>query len=987
MPGLRVFTCPYCPAEHPTRQGLRSHLQQTVACLEKYYDQYLGGDSSDSDAGDNSDDEHTSTWGDGVALPADDLGWPGDTGIEDGGGVDDRLNDTGASGAAAAPTTGKRTRETVEGVADEDDRWTADFPEEREAGKRGKPCKNQFEKRLDEQQSAAQAPWNPFENKDEWELGKWLMTSGVSQGKIEEFLKLDVVKTLGLSFHNVRAFLQRIDALPSGPQWICHPLELTGDMTDASDEKKSEIVEVWYRDPVDCVRELVGDPLLANQGYQPCHVFRAMDGDGNLLNQEYSEMWTANWWWETQEKLPDGATLCPIILASDKTQLTRFSGDKEAWPVYLTIGNIDKETRRAVSSRASILVGYIPVTKLEVFSKEKRSEIAHQLFHDCMRIMLAALVAAGEAGVEMECADGFVRHMFLILAAYVADYPEQCLIVCCRENSCPRCLVAPKSRGNTEDYPWRDPAATLQTLAAQRAKENPPDFVTHNLRPIQPFWSDFPHCNIISCMTPDLLHEIHNGVFGDHIVSWSSAAMDGVGPEIDKRFRAMTPHPSLRHFKKGITLTSQWTGTEHKNMEKVYLGVLANATDPRVICAIRGALDFTCYAHFEVQTVESLALMDRAWAAFHENKAVFIELGIRKDFDINKLHKLKHYTDSIRSRGTADAFSTERTERLHIDFAKLGYKASNRKAHIRQMAIWLRRQEAIRKFQSYLEWAIPGYATHKYAEDDDDDEDEPPTSGARYYIAKNAPFPSLTAATIAANFGAPNFLRNLTDFLGSRSIRSQHALSESSTFAVYKRFSLTLPQVPEVSSRAVSDKVRATASEHAKITYKGATPAKPPQFDTVLIRVERAAGEDSRVPNGDVRAARVRVIFRLPAKYGNFSQPLAYVDWYRPLNQFVEDLGMYQLTLATRNHQPHSTIIPVGSIISSCHLIPIFGHAVNLTWTSALVLDQCKNFYLNPYLRHHDFYFLRHLPDLFAARKKEDERRVRMKQLGRAGRH
>ena len=48
---------------------------------------------------------------------------------------------------------------------------------------------------------------------------------------------------------------------------------------------------------------------------------------------------------ELQENLPEGATVAPIILATDKTQLTAFSGDKQAWPVYLTIGNIDKKIR------------------------------------------------------------------------------------------------------------------------------------------------------------------------------------------------------------------------------------------------------------------------------------------------------------------------------------------------------------------------------------------------------------------------------------------------------------------------------------------------------------------------------------------------------------------------------------------------------------------------------------------------------------------
>lgn len=43
-----------------------------------------------------------------------------------------------------------------------------------------------------------------------------------------------------------------------------------------------------------------------------------------------------------------GATIVPIIISSDKTQLTLFR-NRSCYPVYLTIGNIPKETRRKPS--------------------------------------------------------------------------------------------------------------------------------------------------------------------------------------------------------------------------------------------------------------------------------------------------------------------------------------------------------------------------------------------------------------------------------------------------------------------------------------------------------------------------------------------------------------------------------------------------------------------------------------------------------------
>lgn len=579
----------------------------------------------------------------------------------------------------------------------------------------------------------------------------------------------------------------------------------------------------------------------------------------------------------------------PIILASDKTQLTRFSGDQQAWPVYITIGNIDKQTRRRPSSRATVLLGYIPVAKLEIFSAKKRSAVGHQLFHDCMRTMLQSLKKAGQDGVTMDCSDGFVRKMYLILAAYIADYPEQCLVCCCGESSCPGCTCLPSCRGDTTHAKWRNRAETLQILREQANREHPAAFVDQHLRAINPFWADLPHCDIFRCMTPDLLHELHNGVFGDHIVKWTTSAMAGGEAELDYRFRSMTRHPTLRHFKKGITLTTQWTGTERKNMEKVFLGILANATDSRVQLAVRGILDFICYAHFETQCDESLLQLDTAWQAFHDNKDVFVELDIRTHFNISKIHKLKHYVDSIRSRGTADGFNSEATERLHIDLAKVGYNASNKKAYTRQMTVWLRRQESVHKFGSYLQWAVPGYiapatgdADSPETDDeeveeevevdpkpnqpddsrdglDDEDELEEISTLPSFTVAKKPGIPRVTVEVITTDFHAPDFLTNLSSFLESKSIIPRFIPAINSTFAVYKRLTISLPHIPEAASSDRHDTIRAVKGEAQQMTAKGVKPEKAGQFDTVLVRAH-ARRESEGPTDGQCFKIRDRMV-------------------------------------------------------------------------------------------------------------------------------
>ncbi|KAJ7315489.1 hypothetical protein DFH08DRAFT_651578, partial [Mycena albidolilacea] len=154
-------------------------------------------------------------------------------------------------------------------------------------------------------------------------------------------------------------------------------------------------------------------------------------------------MSSARWWWKIQERLTDGSTVAALILSSDKTRLSQFSGDKSAWPVYLTIGNINKDTRRKVSAHATILLGHLPVAKMDCYSDAARS---YHLFHFCMGRILRSLPEAGANGVDMACADGMLRRVYPIIRENLPRY-FQCLVACCMENRCPVCKVLPTQCG------------------------------------------------------------------------------------------------------------------------------------------------------------------------------------------------------------------------------------------------------------------------------------------------------------------------------------------------------------------------------------------------------------------------------------------------------------------------------------------------------------------------------------------------------------
>ena len=139
---------------------------------------------------------------------------------------------------------------------------------------------------------------------------------------------------------------------------------------------------------------------------------------------------TYNFVQSSLEMLSPSATIIPILLSSDKTQLTLFRG-KVAYPIYLGIGNIPKDVHCKPSRSAHILVGYIPTSKLEgIANKAARRRSLAKIFHSCMRHVLGSIKAYGERGLVMMGGDGIWRHCHPIFASFIGDYPEQALVTC-----------------------------------------------------------------------------------------------------------------------------------------------------------------------------------------------------------------------------------------------------------------------------------------------------------------------------------------------------------------------------------------------------------------------------------------------------------------------------------------------------------------------------------------------------------------------------
>ena len=258
--------------------------------------------------------------------------------------------------------------------------------------------------------------------------------------------------------------------------------------------------------------------------------------------------------------------------------------------------------------------------------------------------------------------------------------------MCCTETRCPKCLVPAEKRGDsTGQFPWRNQAFTKHTLHAQATGQYPPKFITHGLCPVfSPFWADLPYTNIFLCISSDILHQLHQGLFKDHLKTWCVTITDK--KNFNTCFRVMPIYPGLCHFKKGISKIKQWTGGDHKQLQQVFVTTLVGTTPHQdVLCAGQSLLDFVYLAQYLSHTDDTLFAMQLALNDFHAIKTVFIDLGCCKHFNIPKLHSLHHYIETIKNLGSLDSFKSEHSEHLHIDYTKKAYTTSNCKNYTIQM--------------------------------------------------------------------------------------------------------------------------------------------------------------------------------------------------------------------------------------------------------------------------------------------------------------
>jgi hypothetical protein len=84
---------------------------------------------------------------------------------------------------------------------------------------------------------------------------------------------------------------------------------------------------------------------------------------------------------------------------------------------------------------------------------------------------------------------------------------------------------------------------------------------------------------------------------------------------------------------------------------------------------------------------DTLAAIQHAVEHFHQERQIFIEVGIREDFSLPHQHLLIHYRDLILLFGAPNGLCSSITESKHIKAVKEPWRRSSRNQPLGQMLL------------------------------------------------------------------------------------------------------------------------------------------------------------------------------------------------------------------------------------------------------------------------------------------------------------
>ncbi|KAI6019279.1 hypothetical protein BKA83DRAFT_4056954 [Pisolithus microcarpus] len=494
----------------------------------------------------------------------------------------------------------------------------------------------------------------PFANLDDWEMANFLLQSKLSMAKIDEYLSLKMVRKMLLSFWTAKELRNRADLLPTGPCWNYR-------IVNTPYPTKSPAI-LYFRDPLDCIEALFNHPYYADHMiYTPFRVFTTAE----RVVREFSEWMSGDVAWQMQSNLPAGATLCGVVLSSDKTHITNMCGGKVAHLLLISLANIKMAMRNKASSHVFLLTALIPVIEFIHPVPRMRSVLEARLFHQCLDIILQPLKIAAQVGRMMSDPVGGLPKTLSQLSRIQCD------------------------PNDVERY---------FTLCKQ--------FRLSGVAKL--FWRNWPLSDPANFLPPEPLHHWYRK-FWDHDVQWCKNALGA--QELDFRYSVLHPIVGMRHFNHGITTLKQVTGRAQRDMQCYMIAAIGGAASQDIVIAVHALMDFRYLAQAPRITSIMQENISAALLEFHNHKDAITSEGLRRGTEsgaaldhwlIPKLELMQSVAPSISELGVPVQWSADTTEHAHIEVVKEPASTTNNQNYDAQICCYLDCVERCRLFETAI---------------------------------------------------------------------------------------------------------------------------------------------------------------------------------------------------------------------------------------------------------------------------------------------
>ncbi|KAJ3568913.1 hypothetical protein NP233_g5391 [Leucocoprinus birnbaumii] len=777
----------------------------------------------------------------------------------------------------------------------------------------------------------------PFQGAAEFELADFLFSQEeMSAKKIDRLM--DILSTLYEQlppFADHRELYSIIDSIKQGGvPWDSFTVQYNGPRPSDGEPVPPWMekgYEVWYRDPLKVMEEMISNPEFNNQiDYAPKWVL--WKG-----KRQFGDVMSGNWaWWQADiiaENDPNthGAMFAPVILGSDKTTVSVATAHRGAMTV----------------------IGFlaIPKTTQEYASKLDFRKFRRSLIHTSLERILASLRPHMLEPRLTRCGDGHYRWVIYGLGPYIADYLEQVLLACVVQNWCAKCISPPDDLDKSPDklcshihtnVLLEDDAISYQDLWKKYG------IVGDCL----PFTTAFPRADIHELLAPDLLHQIIKGTFKDHLVDWVEKyiveeykeRVPEILADIDRRISVVPHFPGLRNFHEGRGF-KQWTGDDSKGLMKVYLPAIAGHVPPDIVKAVAALIEFCYLVRRSTIDEDVLKQLAQVLSNFHSYREAF--RNVRPDgFSLPRQHSLSHYIFLITEFGTPNGICSSITESLHIRAVKRPYRRSNRNNVLGQMIVTSQRLDKLKAARTY-------FSAHGLLEGPNS------TSGAYRALAALLGEEGSKRGSVTADGAGSDIEGN-----GSQEMYGAGAVLEPDAHVEVKLARTPAQEdLPEIaghvrvfeSARAVfyapSDISGLAGFHHERIQCKDSWYGAP-RRDCIFV----ANAESPEEPGfKGLLVARVYLFFDF--FHSGKRYECALVHWFSTFGEGpCEETGLWRVTPDFAGGQPVLEVIDLDTVLRGAHLIGVSGSSrlpKDPKFTKWCSLDSFKMFYVNKYVDHH----------------------------------